>query len=165
MLEQIILVDENDQEVGHGEKMEVHEKGLLHRAFSILVFNNKGELLIQQRAKEKYHCPGIWANTCCSHPRVGEKLEEAAHRRLKEEMGFDCVLNKDFSFIYKAEFDNGLTEYEYDYVFVGFYNGDININKDEVSDYKWIKIKDLLDDIQKNSKKYAPWFKIIMHEY
>lgn len=165
MVEEIILVDEQDNALGKVEKMEAHKKALLHRAFSILVFNNKGELLIQQRAKTKYHCPGLWANTCCSHPRWSETIEDAANRRLQEEMGFSCKLNQDFHFIYKAEFDNGLTEYEYDHVFVGFYDGDININKEEVHDYKWIKIVDLIEDIKKHPKKYAPWFKIIMDKY
>lgn len=165
MSEQIILVDENDQEVGIGEKMEVHRKALLHRAFSILVFNDNYELLIQQRAKSKYHCPGIWANTCCSHPRAGEKLEDAIHRRLPEEMGFDCELQEKFSFIYKAEFDNGLTEYEYDHVFIGYYNGEIIPNKEEVDHYKWISMEDLKKDIKKEPNKYAPWFKIIIDKY
>lgn len=165
MAEQIILVDEQDNAIGQGEKMEVHQKGLLHRAFSILIFNHKGELLIQQRAKDKYHCPGLWANTCCSHPRWGESLEEASTRRLKEEMGFVCKLNRDFSFIYKVKFDNGLTEHEYDHVFVGFYDGELDINKDEVQAYEWVNIAILIDNMKKYPNKYAPWFKIIMDKY
>ena len=165
MSEQIILVDENDNEIGSGEKLEVHQAGQLHRAFSILVFNSLGELLIQQRAKGKYHCPNLWTNTCCSHPRVGETILEAAHRRLIEEMGFDCDLEVKGNFIYKAEFDNGLTEHEFDYVLVGEYNRDIKINPKEVEDSKWIKLEDLKLEIDKYPDKYTPWFKIIINKY
>ena len=165
MPEQIILVDKNDNQIGVGEKMQVHQTGQLHRAFSILVFNSKGELLLQQRAKNKYHCPGIWANTCCSHPRVGEELEDAIHRRLQEEMGFDCPLKEIDSFIYQAKFDNGLTEHEYDHVFVGQYDRDYKFNPDEVEDAQWITMDKLKDDIVKNPDKYAPWFKMIIKRY
>jgi isopentenyl-diphosphate Delta-isomerase len=165
MSEQIILVDENDNEIGSGEKLEVHQQAKLHRAFSILVFNSKGELLIQQRAKDKYHCPGIWANTCCSHPRVGETTIEAAHRRLVEEMGFDCPLEEKHSFVYKAEFDNGLTEHEFDHVLIGQYNGQISTNPQEVDDSQWISLVELKKDIAVNPSKYAPWFKIIIDKF
>lgn len=119
MTENVILVDKNDQPIGQGEKTAVHKAGQLHRAFSILIFNDKGKLLLQQRAKGKYHCPRLWSNTCCSHPRPGEDILVAAHRRLQEEMGFDCPLEDKFSFIYKVKFDNGLTEHEYDHVLIG----------------------------------------------
>ena len=165
MLEQIILVDENDNEIGSGEKLVVHQAGQLHRAFSILIFNSQGDLLIQQRAKDKYHCPGIWANTCCSHPRVGETVLEAAHRRLVEEMGFDCLLEEKHSFVYKVSFDNGLTENEFDHVLIGKYDGQIAINPKEVGDSEWISLEELKKDIAKNTTKYAPWFKIIIEKF
>ena len=137
-LEYVILVDENDRETGLMEKQEAHEKGLLHRAFSIFIFNHKNELLLQQRALHKYHSAGLWTNTCCSHPRAGESIEQAAHRRLQEEMGFDCELYKKTSFIYKAEFENGLTEHEFDHILVGHYDQAIHINPQEVAAYKWV---------------------------
>ena len=165
MSEQIILVDENDNEIGSGEKLEVHQNAQLHRAFSILIFNSQGELLIQQRATDKYHCPGIWANTCCSHPRVGESVLEAAHRRLLEEMGFDCPLEEKDSFVYKAVFDNGLTENEFDHVLIGKYDGQIAINPKEVGDSQWISLEELKKDIAENTTKYAPWFKIIIEKF
>jgi isopentenyl-diphosphate Delta-isomerase len=165
MPEQIILVDENDNEIGSGEKLAVHQKAQLHRAFSILVFNSQRELLIQQRATDKYHCPGIWANTCCSHPRVGETILEAAHRRLPEEMGFDCPLEEKYSFIYKASFDNGLTENEFDHVLIGKYDGQIAINPKEVKNSQWISLEELKKDIAENTTKYAPWFKIIIEKF
>src|SRR4030042_2763439 len=123
VMEKIILVDENDREIGTEEKLKTHEQGKLHRAFSIFVFNSKGELLLQRRAKGKYHSGGLWTNTCCSHPREGEKLEEAVHRRLKQEMGLDCPLKEAFSFIYKVRFENGLFEHELDHVFIGRVDG------------------------------------------
>ncbi len=165
MQEKVILVDKNDQEIGSEEKMKAHQAGILHRAFSVLVFNSKGELLLQKRQKIKYHCPGLWTNTCCSHPRSGETLQQATHRRLKEEMGFDCQLKEVFSFIYQAKFDNGLTENEYDQVFVGKFDGQPKPNPDEVDGWKWISIKGLKKDINKNPGKYTPWSKIIIKEY
>ncbi|GBD34035.1 Isopentenyl-diphosphate Delta-isomerase [bacterium HR34] len=162
MDEKIILVDENDNEIGFEEKLEVHKKGKLHRAFSIFVFNSKGELLIQKRAKNKYHSGGLWTNTCCSHPHPGENLEEAVHRRLKEEMGFDCNLKEIFSFIYKVKFENGLTENELDHVFIGVYDGEVKPNQNEVEDFKWVNINTLLKDIQFNEDKYTYWFKLIL---
>lgn len=159
MIENIIVVDENDIEKGKIEKMEAHEKGILHRAFSVFVFNSKNEMLLQQRAKTKYHSPGLWSNTCCSHPHFGEKLEEAVHRRLKEELGFDCDVKEIFSFIYKAELEYGLTEHEFDHVFIGKFDGDITPNKDEIEDFKWITVEELKKDVILNSNAYTVWFK------
>ncbi|MBS4064591.1 MAG: isopentenyl-diphosphate Delta-isomerase, partial [Chitinophagaceae bacterium] len=132
MTELVILVNEADEEIGFMEKMEAHEKALLHRAFSVFVFNSSGEMLLQQRASEKYHSANLWTNTCCSHPRPGESVAQAANRRLKEEMGFQTPLQKAFDFVYKAPFDNGLTEYEFDHVFIGTYEGSIEMNPSEV---------------------------------
>ncbi len=165
MSDNIILVDERDREIGKGAKLAVHQAGQLHRAFSILVFNGKGELLLQQRAKNKYHSGGLWANTCCSHPRVGESLDIATHRRLQEEMGFDCEIKETFSFIYKVKLDKGLTEHEYDHVFVSYYDGEIRPNPDEVADYKWLSVENIKKDINLNPDIYAPWFKIIIKEF
>jgi len=162
MSEKVILVDENDREIGVEEKIKAHEDGKLHRAFSIFIFNSKGEMLLQRRAKHKYHSGGLWSNACCSHPRPNESLEDAIHRRLKEEMGFDCKLKKAFHFIYEVYLDNGLKEHEFDHVFIGVYGGDVNLNLDEVMDFKWICIEKLLEDIQKNGEKYTPWFKIAL---
>lgn len=164
-LEYVILVDENDQEIGKMEKIEAHEKALLHRAFSVFVFNEKKELLLQQRALTKYHSAGLWTNTCCSHPRVGETIEQAAHRRLMEEMGFDCELSTKTSFIYKAAFENGLTEHEFDHILVGNYNGSININNQEVASYKWVSIAWLQNDMIQNPQDYTAWFTIISEKF
>ncbi|MFC2143188.1 isopentenyl-diphosphate Delta-isomerase [Candidatus Aenigmatarchaeota archaeon] len=167
-MEKVILVDENDNAIGEAEKMKAHEDGALHRAFSIFVFNSQGKLLLQQRAKHKYHCGGLWTNTTCSHPRSGEETKNAAHRRLKEEMGFDTDLEEVFSFIYKVKFDNGLHEHEFDHVFVGNWDGDPKINKEEVEDFKWINPEELKEDVMVNPDKYTYWFiealdKIIEH--
>jgi len=163
--EKIILVDVNDQVVGSGEKIKVHQEGKLHRAFSIFVFNENGELLLQQRAKTKYHCGGLWTNSCCSHPRFGENLAQAALRRLKEEMGFTCEFEEVFSFIYQAEFANGLTEHELDHVFVGRYSGQPAVNPEEVEAWQWIFLADLQNNIDENPEDYTPWLKIIMAKY
>ena len=136
----------------------------MHRAFSILIFNNKKELLIHKRESSKYHSGGLWTNTVCSHPKPGEKTEDAAHRRLKEEMGFDCPLKELFHFIYKAKIKN-LIEHEIDHVFVGFYNGDPNPDPEEIEDIKWISIKEIKEDIKNNPDKYTYWFKIIINNY
>ena len=165
MLEKIILVNQNDKEVGFGEKIKTHMQGKLHRAFSIFIFNSQRQLLLQKRNKTKYHCAGLWTNTCCSHPRHGETLEQAIHRRLKEEMGFDCDLKKRFDFIYKAKFVNGLIENEYDHVFVGNFDGRLDPNSREVDAWKWISIDELKKDIDKNPEKYTPWLKIILKNY
>ncbi len=163
--EQVILVTEDDTPIGLMEKMEAHEKALLHRAFSVFVFNDKGELLLQQRAAEKYHSPLLWANTCCSHQRDGESNIEAGTRRLQEEMGFTCNLKESFSFIYKAPFDNGLTEHELDHVMIGYYNEEPKINKEEVASSKWMKIEEIKKDIDKQPEIYTEWFKIIFKEF
>jgi isopentenyl-diphosphate delta-isomerase len=162
--EYVILVDEKDNQIGLMEKEEAHVKALLHRAFSVFVFNDKNELLLQQRALGKYHSAGLWTNTCCSHPRENETISDAAHRRLMEEMGFDCELKTMHKFIYKASFSNGLTEHELDYVLKGFYQGDILPNKDEVHNYKWVDMAWLLNDIEQNPNLYTIWFKLILTE-
>lgn len=161
-MEEIQLVDESGKTIGRGEKLDVHERALLHRAFSIFVFNSKGEVLLQQRAFNKYHSGGLWANTCCSHPRSDEKLEDAVHRRLKEEMGFDCPLEELFTFIYKKTFNNGLTEYEYDHVFKGYYDGEVSPNKNEVADYKWCAWHELKEDVKEKPQKYSYWLQVIL---
>ena len=159
-IEKVILVDENDNQVGLMPKLEAHQKGLLHRAFSVFIFNSKYELLLQKRASSKYHSGGLWTNTCCSHPREGEEILDAANRRLIEEMGIETSLRKVHDFIYKAELDNDLTEHEFDHVLYGIYNEDPIINKDEADDFKWIDINSLNEDIKTNGDNYTIWFKI-----
>ena len=159
-IEKVILVDENDNQVGLMPKLEAHQKGLLHRAFSIFIFNSKYELLLQKRASSKYHSGGLWTNTCGSHPREGEDTLDAANRRLIEEMGIETSLRKVHDFIYKAELDNNLTEHEFDHVFYGIYNEDPIINKDEADDFKWIDMDSLNEDIKTNGDNYTIWFKI-----
>jgi isopentenyl-diphosphate delta-isomerase len=156
----VILVDEHDVPVGTMEKMEVHQKALLHRAFSIFIFNEKGEMLLHKRADRKYHSGGLWTNACCSHPRPGEDTLQAAHIRLQEEMGFDTTLQKAFDFVYKAPFDNGLTEHEFDHVFTGTYAGTIQPNPDEVSDYCYMPVAEIRNSLQSHPRKYTEWFKI-----
>ncbi len=163
--EQVILVDKNNKQIGLMPKMEAHKKAVLHRAFSVFVFNDKGELLLQQRAAEKYHSPLLWTNTCCSHQRDGESNLEAGKRRLQEEMGFVCELKEVFSFIYKAPFDNGLTEHELDHVMIGTYNDFPNINKEEVESYKWMTIEAVKGDLQLHQERYTAWFQIIFEKY
>lgn len=165
MEEKVILVSKNDDQLGLMGKMEAHEKGVLHRAFSVFVFNNKGELLLQQRALEKYHSPGLWTNTCCSHQRDGESNIDAGKRRLQEEMGFSCALEEVFWFVYKASFENGLTEHELDHVMVGYYQDDPEINKEEVASFKWMSLEDIKADILNQPGLYTEWFKIIFNEY
>jgi isopentenyl-diphosphate delta-isomerase len=164
MEEQVILVDENDNQLGLMPKMEAHEKAVLHRAFSVFIFNKKGELMLQQRAAHKYHSPLLWTNTCCSHQRNGESNLEAGKRRLQEEMGFTADLKEVFSFTYKAPFDNGLTEHELDHVMVGYYEDTPNINKEEVEDFKWMLLEDVKSDMVKNPSEYTEWFKIIFEK-
>ncbi|HET8737441.1 MAG TPA: isopentenyl-diphosphate Delta-isomerase [Pricia sp.] len=163
--EQVILVDQNDKSIGTMPKMEAHQKGVLHRAFSVFVMNEKGETLLQQRAADKYHSPLLWTNTCCSHQRVGESNIEAGKRRLQEEMGFFTELDELFSFIYKAPFHNGLTEHEFDHVMIGSYEGKPNINLAEVADWKWMKPEDVRTDIEEHPEKYTAWFKIIFEKF
>lgn len=158
--EKVILVNKNDVPQGEMEKMEAHRKAVLHRAFSIFVFNNSNELMLQQRALGKYHSPGLWTNTCCSHPRPGESLGDAAHRRLVEEMGFDCKLTKIFDFIYKARLEQGLTEHEFDHVLTGRFNGEPEINPLEVHAWKWMSMNEIADDMHKNPENYTVWFRI-----
>jgi isopentenyl-diphosphate delta-isomerase len=162
MQEQVILVDELDNAIGTMEKMEAHEKGRLHRAFSVFIFNDKGELLLQQRALTKYHSAGLWTNTCCSHPRPNESTIDAANRRLEEEMGLSCELGHKTSFIYKTNFDNGLIEHEFDHVFFGNYDQDPTLNPEEVEDFVWMDVNKIMNDIEKNPGKYTSWFKIAM---
>ena len=158
--EKVILVDKNDNQIGFMPKLEAHQKGVLHRAFSIFIFNNKYELLLQKRASSKYHSGGLWTNTCCSHPREDEDILDAAKRRLNEEMGIETSLRKVHDFIYKAELDNDLIEHEFDHVFYGIYNEDPIINKDEADDFKWIDMDSLNEDIKTNGDNYTIWFKI-----
>ncbi|CDF80192.1 isopentenyl-diphosphate delta-isomerase [Formosa agariphila KMM 3901] len=163
--ENVILVDENDEPIGLMPKLEAHEKGVLHRAFSVFVFNDKNELMLQQRALDKYHTPGLWTNTCCSHQREGESNVEAGRRRLEEEMGFVTALEERTSFVYKSPFENGLTEHEYDHVLVGYYNGEPKINPEEVADWKWMTLDAVKNDIKLNPDNYTSWFKIIFDKF
>ncbi len=162
MKQPVVLVDENNRKIGVAEKIKAHKEGQLHRAFSIFVFNSKNELLLQQRAKTKYHSGGLWSNTVCSHPRPDETYQQAVHRRLKEEMGFDCPLKKAFCFIYKSCFQNGLIENEYDCVFIGRFNGKPKPDSEEIMNYKWIPVKELKHDITRNPGKYTVWLKIAL---
>ncbi len=164
MQEEIILVDEKDNPIGFEEKLKAHQNGKLHRAFSIFIFNSKGEMLIQLRSVKKYHFGGLWTNTCCSHGVKGEGLEESIHRELQEEFGFDTELKEQFSFLYHAADEkSGLVEHELDHVFVGFYDGEVKPNPEEVDDFKWVKIEDLKKGIKENPDKYTPWFRIILN--
>jgi isopentenyl-diphosphate Delta-isomerase len=165
MEEKVILVDEFDVQIGLMDKLEAHEKAVLHRAFSVFVLNGNGELMLQQRAGHKYHSPLLWTNTCCSHQRDGESNLEAGSRRLNEEMGFRTELRELFHFIYKAPFDNGLTEHELDHVMIGTFDGVPNINPEEVADWKWMRIEDVKRDMVENPDLYTIWFKIIFEEF
>jgi len=163
--EEVILVNELDEPIGLMPKLEAHQKAVLHRAFSVFVLNDQNEIMLQQRAHHKYHSPLLWTNTCCSHQRNGETNIEAGSRRLFEEMGFQTDLKELFHFIYKAPFDNGLTEHELDHVMIGYYNGSPNINPEEVEDWKWMKIEDVKTDMVVNAAIYTVWFKIIFDEF
>lgn len=163
--EKVILVNERDEQIGLMPKMEAHEKALLHRAFSVFIFNNENELMLQQRALNKYHSPGLWTNTCCSHQRDGETNIEAGKRRLEEEMGFVVDLQESISFIYKAPFDNGLTEHEYDHVLLGKYNDQPAINSDEVASWKWMPLEEVKADILLQPDRYTAWFKVIFDKF
>ena len=163
--ELVILVDQNDKQIGLMPKMEAHEKGVLHRAFSVFVLNDKGALMLQQRALHKYHSPGLWTNTCCSHQRDGESNIQAGTRRLQEEMGFITSLTHATSFIYKAPFDNGLTEHELDHIMLGNYCDAPVINQDEVAAWKWMAVEDVKADITAHPDQYTVWFKIIFDKF
>ena len=159
-MDKLILVDENDVPIGTIEKMEAHQKALLHRAFSVFIFNTNGEMLLQQRAIDKYHSGGLWTNTCCSHPYERQETKPAAEKRLQEEMGFTTELTKVFDFIYKAPFDNGLTEHEYDHVFTGKYDGVVIPDKSEVENYCFMSMEGIKESMQLYPEKYTVWFKI-----
>ena len=163
--EKVILVNENDEQIGLMPKLEAHEKAVLHRAFSVFVLNSKNEIMLQQRAHHKYHSPLLWTNTCCSHQRNGETNIKAGTRRLEEEMGFVTELRELFHFIYKAPFDNGLTEHELDHVMIGYYNEEPKVNDDEVASWKWMAIDDVKKDMQDKPEIYTVWFKIIFDEF
>lgn len=163
--ELVILVNEKDEQVGVMEKIEAHEKALLHRAFSVFILNKNNEVMLQQRAAEKYHSPLLWTNTCCSHQRAGETNIEAGKRRLKEEMGFEVPLKDVFNFIYKAPFSNGLTEHEFDHVMIGYYDEEPNINPEEVEAWKWMSIENIKMDMEKHPESYTEWFKIIFSKF
>ena len=163
--EQVILVNEQDEPIGLMNKMEAHEKAVLHRAFSVFILNDKNEVMLQQRAHHKYHSPLLWTNTCCSHQRAGETNIEAGKRRLFEEMGFKAELKELFHFIYKAPFDNGLTEHELDHVMIGYYNDAPVINPDEVEHWKWMSIEAIKEDMKQHPETYTVWFKIIFDEF
>ena len=162
MQELLILVDENDKEIGVLDKVSVHKSGVLHRAFSVFIFNSKGELLLQQRAEEKYHSPGLWSNTCCSHPRMGEESPDAVGRRLKEEMGIEPPTEFQFSFIYKTTFENGLTEHELDHVYFGQSDAIPAPDPQEVKDWKYISLKSLEMEIFSNPQNFTSWLKICL---
>lgn len=164
MMEQVILVDENDRQIGLMEKQAAHVNPHLHRAFSIFIFNSKGELLMQQRALSKYHSPGLWTNTCCSHPRDGETLTEATSRRLMEEMGMTCEMHEVYTFIYMAPVGQGLTEHEFDHVWIGRSDETPQINREEVESWKYVSLSDLKVDIQLHPELYTEWFKITFEE-
>ena len=163
-IEYVVLVNDNDMPLGTMEKMEAHERGKLHRAFSVFIFNKKGEMMLQRRALEKYHSPGLWTNTVCSHPHPGENILDAAHRRMMEEMGFDCELKEIFSFKYKANVGGGLTEHEFDHVFIGTTDKKPNPNPEEVSEWKYMSMNDVMEDIRNNPQNYTEWFKIAIKE-
>ncbi|WP_203257372.1 isopentenyl-diphosphate Delta-isomerase [Hyunsoonleella ulvae] len=163
--EKVILVNEQDEQIGLMPKMEAHEKALLHRAFSVFIFNENNQLMLQQRALDKYHSPGLWTNTCCSHQRDGETNIEAGKRRLQEEMGFTVDLKESVSFIYKAPFDNGLTEHEYDHVLLGKYNGIPKINPEEVANWKWMSLEEVKNDMTIHPEDYTAWFKVIFDKF
>jgi isopentenyl-diphosphate delta-isomerase len=163
--ENVILVNRNDVQIGLMPKLEAHEKAVLHRAFSVFVLNDKNEIMLQQRAQHKYHSPLLWTNTCCSHQRDGETNLQAGNRRLDEEMGFGTELKELFHFIYKAPFDNGLTEHELDHVMIGYYNDAPKINSDEVENWKWMDIEEVKNDMQLHPEIYTVWFKIIFDEF
>lgn len=157
---EVVLVNERDESLGTMEKMEAHRKGVLHRAFSVFIFNSKGEMLLQQRAQGKYHSGGLWTNACCSHPAPGEAVADAAKRRLREEMGFSVSLEKIFDFVYRSEMENGLTEHEFDHVFGGFYDEAIMPDKNEVKDYCYKSMESIKQSLQTHPHQFTAWFHI-----
>ncbi len=163
-MEQLILVDEKDNEIGYMDKLSVHREGLLHRAFSVFIFNSKDELLLQQRADTKYHSAGLWTNSCCSHPVFGEEIYETINRRMKEEMGLCCSVDFKFSFIYQTNFDNGLTEHELDYVYFGRCDDVPRANLNEVKDWKYMNLEKLKEDIWYHPQNYTSWLQICLNE-
>lgn len=165
MREEVILVDSSDNPIGTMPKMEAHEKAALHRAFSVFIINKEGQLMLQQRAFHKYHSPGLWTNTCCSHQRLGETNLEAGARRLQEEMGFETPLEELFSFIYKAPFDNGLTEHELDHILLGYYDSVPEINEEEVASWKWMDLEQVAEEKKTKPENYTVWFKIIFDRF
>ncbi len=158
--QQVVLVNEKDEPIGVMEKMEVHQKGLLHRAFSVFIFDSKGRMLLQRRAKQKYHGAGLWTNACCSHPHPDANIRAAAERRLKEELGFEAGLKKIFEFTYSAKVENDLIEHEYDHVFTGVYEGAITPDENEVADYAYEEMAQLKQSIEQRPDKFTSWFKI-----
>lgn len=163
--EKVVLVNPHDEFLGLMEKQEAHQKGVLHRAFSVFLFDEQGNMLLQKRASTKYHSPNQWTNACCSHPREGETYLQAAHRRLKEELGITCDLQEKFNFIYKADVGQGLWEHELDYVFFGIFEGAFHLNLDEVSETRYISWEDLEQELKENPQNFTEWFKIILKEY
>ncbi len=161
-MENVILVDEFDNAIGTMEKIEAHQKGILHRAFSVLLFNSKGEILLQKRALEKYHSGGLWSNTCCSHPLPGESMAEATRRKLIQEMGIDLEPEFAYKFIYKTNLADNLIEHEYDHVYIGTYNGNPIINTEEVQDWNFSDVASIRSAIEKNPEAYTYWFKLII---
>ncbi len=160
MSQQVILVNDQDEAIGTMDKMEVHQRGLLHRAFSVFIFNSKGEMLLQQRALDKYHSAGLWTNTCCSHPQPGEDIIESAQKRLGEEMGFTTSLTKVFDFTYHASFENGLIEHEFDHVFTGEYDGEVNYNPIEVMNSSYRSLDEIMRSLQTEPQIYTAWFRL-----
>jgi isopentenyl-diphosphate delta-isomerase len=163
MDDRVVLVDEHDVEIGTAPKLEAHRSGTLHRAFSVFVFDGAGQILLQKRAAHKYHSGGLWTNACCSHPRPGEDVLDAAHRRLREEMGFDCPLQPLFSFVYHAPFPNGLTEHELDHVFVGRFEGQPRPDPEEADDWRWADSAQVLESIAREPESYSAWFRLALH--
>ncbi|PWR74733.1 isopentenyl-diphosphate Delta-isomerase [Methanospirillum lacunae] len=164
MTEMLILVDRHDTEIGYAEKMQIHREGKIHRAFSIIIYNSQGEMLLQKRASSKYHSGGLWTNACCGHPRAGEDLLSSAHRRLNEEMGFECILKPLFNFLYVAHLDNQMIEHEFDHVLIGGYDGCIHPDPNEAEDYQWISVPRIYEGIVLNPEVYTIWFVILMNK-
>ena len=163
-VEYVLLVNKNDQPLGTMEKMAAHEKGVLHRAFSVFIFNNRGEMMLQKRASEKYHSGGLWTNAVCSHPKAGEDVRLAAKRRMMEEMGFECDIRNSFTFLYKSDVGDGLTEHEFDHVFIGYSETEPNPNPEEVEDWKYVDMNWLLTDVKEHPENYTVWFVIALAE-